>query len=100
MALTEPLSDCSTLLARIGSVKKNSVRAIGPSVSAARGERTEAFMVCARSLRGDDGRLRAALHGAQEQHERDHGHEACHDEPERLQQAEHLRLLRDLLGEQ
>jgi hypothetical protein len=33
MALTDPFSDCRTLDARIGSVKKNNARAIGPSVS-------------------------------------------------------------------
>src|SRR5438552_14829280 len=33
MALTEPFSDCRTFDARIGSVKKNNVRAIGPSIS-------------------------------------------------------------------
>src|SRR5690606_675354 len=32
MALTEPLSDCSTLPPRIGRANTNRVRAIGPSV--------------------------------------------------------------------
>src|SRR5690349_15870868 len=33
MAFTEPFSDCKTFEPRIGSVKKNSARAMGPSVS-------------------------------------------------------------------